>query len=419
MRSCLYAILIALFTAIVAGPSLAQTTAADSDGGQMTGVIAPADEEEDAQAEEPAKDPPFGEYGKFLKHTENLLLSLDLWGSSATIPEGFGVVFMGWQTRRAWKRFDEHRKIVDIVPVIDAPDPFEQKGKFFELVLNIDGRVSGYGAGFQYGLTDRITLGIDTYWAIIHLKLKPEFRPGSSEQVGIVTLDDIYTVLELVGRPELVTEYDSDPVDFGDTTISAKWNYFRAEHVSTAMTLGLVTPTAHEADPNENIIFGLGPDLDTGVGTWGIKGVHNFDIRPPDPVKAVTFSLGLEGAIFLEDRRETPTFGELNTDVRDYLQSQGVDVDIFPDLSDIGNYYYYTPPPYFAASFGIGAGPLSIAYRHGFGGAANYRTNSEGLKTLIEETGLVGYGDDGKLIFNLVVPLTPLYFPGLVNFNFE
>ncbi|MCL4234087.1 MAG: hypothetical protein KJ042_06175, partial [Deltaproteobacteria bacterium] len=112
-------------------------------------------------------------------------------------------------------------------------------------------------------------------------------------------------------------------------------------------------------------------------------------------------------------------FPKQNQDVKDYLASQGVDVNIFPDLSDIAGTYGYTPGPWFAAQAGIGMGPLSIAYRHGFAGAATYRTNSEGLKTLIDEIGLVGYGDDGKVVVNMIAPLTPLFIPGLLSFNFE
>lgn len=368
----------------------------------------------------PKKDPPFGEYGRWIKHQEQLLGSMEtLWGASSTIPEGYGIVFFGWQHRRAWKRFDKDRKIDDVVPVITAPDPFEKKGKFFTFDFGVSGRLQGYGAGFQYGVTDTLTVGINTFWAVIHIDIDPIFTPGSSDQIGVVTREDFYKVLVEMGRPIPVTEYDSSPADLGDTTIDVKWNPWRGKYVSTGVTGGIITPTAHRADPNQAIIFGLGPDLDVGATTWGGKLGGIFDVRLPDPVKWVTFSFSAEGAAFLETIRETPEFPKQNQDVKDYLASQGVDVNIFPDLSDIESTYGYTPGPWFAAQAGIGMGPLSIAYRHGFAGAANYRTDSEGLKTLIDEIGLVGYGDDGKIIVNMIAPLTPLFIPGLLNFNFE
>lgn len=377
---------------------------------------------EATQAIQIKKDPPFGEYGRWIKFQEKLLgeqLSDRLWGASATIPEGYGIVFFGWQTRRAWKRFDKDRKIDDVVPVISAEDPFEKKGKFFQFDFGVSGRLQGYGAGFQYGLTDNLTLGVNTFWAVIHIDIDPIFTPGSSDQIGVVTREDFYEVLVEMGRPIPVTEYDSSPADLGDTTIDAKWNYYRGKTISTALTGGIITPTAHQADPQQSIIFGLGPDLDVGAGTWGGKLGHVFDVRMPKPVQWLTFSLSAEGAYFLEDIRETPTFPKQNQDVKDYLASQGVDVNIFPDLSDIENTYGYTPGPWFAAQAGLGMGPLSIAYRHGFGGAATYRTDSEGLQTLIDEIGLVGYGDDGKILTSMNVPLTPLFLPAIASFNFE
>lgn len=369
--------------------------------------------------EKPASKPLFGSYGVWFKRQEKILMNLPLWGASMTLPEGYGIVFAGWQTRRPAQRFDKDRKIDDVVPVISAPDPFEKKGKFFTFDFGVSGSGQGIGAGFQYGVTDHLTVGINTYALMAEIKIDPIFTPGSSDQVGIVTLDDFYTILTQMGRPIPVTKYKSDPIDLGDTTLEAKWNFFRSEYVASALQGGVFLPTAHRAKPNSAIIFGLGPDLDTGTASWGGKIGAVLDLRPPDPVKWISFTLQADGAYFLESSRKAPNFPPQNQDVKDYLKSQGVDVNIFPDLSDISSRYYYMPGPWCAFQAGIGMGPAGIAYRHGFGGAATFRTSSPGLKQLIKEIGLSGYGDDGKLIFNFNVPLTPLYIPGLISFNFE
>ncbi len=365
------------------------------------------------------KDPPFGNYGKMIKHYEKVLMELPLWGMSSTIPEGFAVVGMGWQTRRPYKRFDQDRKMVDIVPIISVPDPFDQKGKFFEFDFGVSGNASGYGAGVMYGLTDHLTLSLDTYWAVLHVKIDPIYTPGTADKLGIVTLEDFYGMLEMLGRPRPVLQYDSDPADLGDTTFLAKWNNYRGDNVATAIQGGIIFPTAHQADPQQNIIFGLGPELDTGAGAWGAKGGAMIDFKMPAPADFVCISFMAEGAYFLSDKRDTPKFPPLEQDVKDYLASQGIDVDIFPDLTDTGDYYYYTPPPYFAATAGLSLGIVNIAYRHGFGGTAKYESDSEGFKALVDSIGLVGYGDDGKITVSTNVPLTPLFIPGLLSFNFE
>ncbi len=279
--------------------------------------------------------------------------------------------------------------------------------------------MKGYGAGLMYGISDTVNLGLSTYWAVLHIRIDPVFSPGTSDQIGVVTLDDFYSILEMLGRTRPVTKYDSDPVDFGDTVIDLKWNNYRKKYVSTAVHASLVTPTAHQADPQKNMIFGLGPDIDTGAGTWGgiLGGV--IDFRLPEPAKFLTFTFGVDGAYYLPDKRPAPQFPDLVQDVKDYLSSQGIDVNIFPDLSDTGDYYYYTPGPWVAFSGGISLLIGSITYRHGFAGSANYDSDSEGFKDLVDSIGLVGYGDDGKIVVNSNIPLTPLYIPGLINFQFE
>ncbi len=424
----LFAFGLIFLIALGVGPAYAQDESDGAEtppGGETSDGGEPLVEEDKEASEDAAppevekKDPPFGNYGKMIKHYEGVLMELPLWGMSSTIPEGFAVVMFGWQTRRPYKRFDQHRKMVDIVPVISVPDPFEKKGKFFELDLGVSGSASGYGGGLIYGLTDTITLSLDAYWAVMHVKIDPIYTPGTADKLGIVTVDDFYEMLEMLGRPRPVEKYDSDPADMGDATFTAKWNNYRGDHVSTGLQGGIIFPTAHQADPQRNLIFALGPELDTGAGTWGTKGGAMIDFKMPDPAGFVTLSFAADAAYFLPDERKAPEFPPLEQDVKDYLASQGIDVEIFPDLSDTGDTYMYTPGPWFATTASLGLGIVSIAYRHGFGGTAKYDSGSEGFKDLVDSIGLVGYGDDGKITVSTNIPLTPLFIPGLVNFNFE
>jgi len=101
------------------------------------------------------------------------------------------------------------------------------------------------------------------------------------------------------------------------------------------------------------------------------------------------------------------------------MSAQGVELDFLPDLSDMDAHYYYQPPPWVAASGGIGAGPISVTYRHGWGFEAAFQSNSPGFRKMLDEIGLVGTGDDGKVIVAATIPLTPLYIPGLIQLRTE
>jgi hypothetical protein len=361
-----------------------------------------------------------GDYGRWIKHAQNTLLEMDIWGSSATVPEGFLVTFFGYGTQRAAGRFDENRQLVELVPLLKVPNPFiGREGDFFSFDFNASGTTKGYFVGAQYGITDRIMLGFSLFGAVVDIKMDPIFTPGTSEMLGIATLEEFYTLLEEIGRPRPKTSYKTEGIDLGDATLSCSWNYFRGEWYAGGVTGTLIIPTSHRADPNSALIFGLGPDIDTGNGSWGASLSKVFDFRPPKPLNVATFSIGMEGAYFLTAKRKSPDFPAPNQDVKDYMDAQAVELDFLPDLSDMDSHYYYTPGPWLAASAGIGAGPISITYRHGWGFEPEFQSNSPGFKKMIDELGLVGNGDDGKIIAAVSIPLTPLYIPALMQFRTE
>jgi hypothetical protein len=389
----------------------------------------PAPAEEAAKPAEPPKKkglleayqdskPLFGKYGRWIRHQEKMLLSLDLWGVT-TAPEGYLVATFGWGTLRPYKRFDNDRKLVEILPILSFPDPFGGDGKFLEFDFGVRGKGQGYLLALMYGVTDNVMVGISTQMMVTEIKIDPIFTPGTVDKLGIASLDDFMKMLEVLGRPRPKLKYATEGVDFGDTLLGVTWAYYRNKWFSGGITGNVFLPTAHTADPNQNLVFGLGPDIDTGNAAWGVNLSLPFGFRPPAPVDVVSFSFGIEGAYYFPSARHSPEFLPINQDVRDYIQSQGVDVDLFQDLTDMDPYYYYTPGPWAAVSAGIGVGPLSISYRHGWGWEGNYDTNSPGFKRIIKEIGLVGSGDDGKVTAALSLPLTPLYIPGLIQFRFE
>ena len=355
-------------------------------------------------------EPKFGRYGRWLKQQERMALGLE---DLTTMPQGYLALVFGWGTMRPYARFDEDRKLTDLLPVLSFEDPFHYGGKFFDFSFNLSGNANGFMFALMYGVTDRITVGASTMFMDTEIHIKPIFQPGTSDRLGIASLDDFYDMLEQLGHPAPVHTYKSDPVDWGDTTLDVMWNYWRASWISTTLVGHVYLPTAHQADPNKNMIFAMGPDIDTGYGAWGAGLGLPVGFKLPKPANIVGFGISAEGAYFLPAKRKSPTFLPINQDVRDYLEAQGVDVDLFQDLTDIDEYYTFQPGPWVAVSGSMNVGPLSLTYRHGWGFEAKYDSNSEGFNQLIDYIGLVGNGDDGKLSAQLIVPLTPLYIPAV------
>lgn len=387
---------------------------ASADENASSDVMKSADESSSSNSESV-----FKRYARWLKYYEKLALEeLDLWGNSATIPQGFLVPMFGWGTMRPYGRFDENRELVPLLPVLSFPDPWGSRGKFLEFDFNIKGRGNAYFLSAMYGITDRLMAGISTQFVVMEVMIKPEFTPGTIDKLGIATLDDFYRLMEELGRPRPKTRYKTEGVDWGDTILSTTWNYYRTSWFSTAITGNINVPTAHQADPNKNLIFGLGPDIDTGYGAWGVGATIPFDFRAPKLVKWASFSITGEGFYFFPAKRKSPDFLPIDQDVRDYLESQKVEMDLFQDLTDMDEYYYYTPGPWAAVSAGFGIGPLSIAYRHGWGWSAKFESNSPGFEKMVDYIGLAGEGDDGKIIASLSIPLTPIYIPALAQLRF-
>lgn len=386
----------------------------------------PAEEIEEPDAETSAddkkkkKDNPFKRYGKWIKAQEKMALEeLDLWGATATIPQGYLVLYGGWGTMRPHKRYDEDRELIDMLPVFDVPDPFHGDGDFFSFDFHADGSLMGFTFGAMYGINDTVSIGFNTIFSKLEISMDPIFTPGSCERLGVATLGEFYKLLELLGRPRPKHSYTSDGVDWGDTSISVIWNYFRGDWFSAGLTGNMFLPTAHQADPNTSLIFALGPDIDSGTPAWGFGINKMLDFKLPKPADFITLSITGEAAYYFQTKRKSPRFLEPNQDVWDYMTAQGVELDFLPDLSDMDEYYYYTPPPWVAASIGLGAGPFSLAYRHGWGFEADYQSNSPGFRKMLDEIGLVGTGDDGKIIFSASVPLTPIYLPAIAQFRME
>jgi len=395
-------------------PILAETNPQDS--GSKSGEASTGDS---STATKPKKPHVLGKYGEWIDFVQSTLLGLDIWGSSATIPQGFLVPMFGYGSMWPYGKYDKNGKLVELLPILQAPDPFYHEGYFFKFDFNPRGSLQGYMIGLMYGITDRLQIGVNSMFAVLHIHMDPIFTPGTCERLGIATRDDFYKLIEELGRPAPKHGYDTKGADWGDTTVAVTYNYFRNQYFAGGFTGNLYLPTAKRANPNDAIIFGLGPELDVGNSAWGIGFVKMLDFRPPEPAKFISFSLGGEGAYYFQSERKSPKFNKPNQDAWDYLKAQGVDLDFFPNLSDLDSHYWYTAPPWVAASIGAGAGPISLTYRHGWGFEGNYESNSRGFKKIIKAIGLVGTGDDGKLIASATIPLTPIYIPGLIMLRYE
>ncbi len=142
--------------------------------------------------------------------------------------------------------------------------------------------------GFQHGLTDRLTVGIDIpyYWADNSVKAKLDssnananvgIATGSGgllcDAIGVVrplfcpntrrfTTDDVQQLLAQRFGFKPIKNFSAD--GFGDITVGAKYQFFRSEDARGAGTFAVRLPTGRQDDPDDL------SDIAWSSGAWAL-----------------------------------------------------------------------------------------------------------------------------------------------------
>lgn len=170
------------------------------------------------------------------------------------------------------------------------------KGKFNEndslgdFTGDMGGKVIVTAFILGYGLTDNITLALGVPYYQTKMNVKMGFKASENAQKFIALLNDPSTnqtakaqevANKLSNAPaELntkLTEYGYQPIQdwtgsgFGDTTIAAKYRFFKMNQFAMANTTGIVAPTGKINDPDVLI------SIPTGTGSWGVFNTLSID----------------------------------------------------------------------------------------------------------------------------------------------
>ena len=150
----------------------------------------------------------------------------------------------------------------------------------------------------SYGITDRLNFFAVVPTTKMSTKLAMTIE-RNGEPVGDVERAIFQAYLKSNGRPMPGTSFSGN--DMGDIRTGVSWNFHREEHFSAAVVPHLIIPTGHNADPNNDIRFLRGPELDRGTHAWATGMTTILDARP---VRWVVFSLELTaGYRFAYDRK--------------------------------------------------------------------------------------------------------------------
>ena len=285
-------------------------------------------------------------YTDFLDSELVKISEMDLYGVTSQLPQGYLSVKWDWGVIRAKNRYDDKRHLGPVMPPIQFKD-----GTGKELI-SIDMGLSGHGGGhtFQmsYGIIDELDWYIELPFTYMTVSFDPQIKamdPAIGKLLGVNDVtkytgyDFFKKTLPMLGRATPKSKAAGEWL-LGDINTGFSWNVFRNERLSVALTPRVFLPTGHVPDPNNNLTYGTGPEIETGIGGWAVGFTQGYDVRlfKYSFWLDVIFSTEFGAAYGFEQNRDYPT-NFLKPDDKAVM----LDPASFPDLSNLEGNFQYTP----------------------------------------------------------------------------
>lgn len=265
------------------------------------------------------------------------------WGrSTGQCPKGFFAIEFDIHYMRADTHYLDNGKYGSIIQPVALAE--SGSGEDFGRVdANLKGHTFFWDFLFKYGINDQVEIFVDLPAQNSELWLDIQYEPGNSSGLTVRDEKGLYDLMESLGRPRPVDYYRSKAWELRDFSFGTRYNYFRNEIFSGLLSPKITFPTGRIADPDQAIKFGLGPQIDAGNGSFALGLAHGFDLRPPGLMRFLLLSTNVDYDYFFRGERTTPAFSKPDSAKKKSMKSAGLNMELFPDLSDISDSYYVTP----------------------------------------------------------------------------
>jgi hypothetical protein len=366
----------------------------------------------------------------FVRGEMRHITGLNLYGSTAQLPQGYLGFKYAWSQIKADQRYNGSGKLGEIFPPLE----FELTG---QTQLSADLGLTGGGGSHEflvsYGITDNLNWYITTPLYYMNVSINPSLNSVDDEgnkvgetAAGLLGIQDrkaynggdlLYDTFPALGRPTPGARFQGSWL-LGDINTGFSWNYQRGTHFASALVTRLYLPTAHIPPSNQNLFFGTGPEIQVGVGSWGLGLSQLHDLRL---VKSGDFSLIASSEVgmtyFFEQRRDYPTNFTTPT-----AFATALDPIAFADLSDLDGEFGYTPGWALA-----GAISVSASY-HAFSLVAGIATQFSQKPILSGDPAFLGMVDSLELVAEVssqsakvgaLVSLLPLSIPASISLDWQ
>lgn len=403
-------------------------------------------------------------YTRFWDEKIEQVIDLDLYGASAQLPEGIFSFKVDWNDRVAAGRYGNHREKQPIVLPINFNGP--DGSPMLALDLGASGRGGGITLQFSYGITDMLNFYIEVPLIYMDVQMRPKLRHLSPDAQMVIngflpadyphiqsewfdssgrTTDRylneasewLLNYLPRLGRPALISggdyppelgpgkAYHSGGAVLADMNLGFSWNFYRSSRWSGAFTPRVFLPTGNLADPNSSLTLGTGPELDRGVGSFGVSFTQDYDLRLfkykhwVDVVVTGEFTYTYRFA----GKRRYPDFPKPTPDGERLLDLLDPERQYFPDMSDLtGKTYKVIPGSSVQVMGSLSVSVLFFAFSASIGYGYNQEPEFHAdrrFETMVRslEMALAGHMELMKLTAG--VNLLPFYIPLQITYQYE
>jgi hypothetical protein len=380
---------------------------------------------------------PFGWWGRFMDKELELIGKMDLYGVTSQLPQGYAYIKWDWGTIEAGNRYDSRRRKGPVMKPIQFTQDTDGDGieeKLISIDMGLKGKGGGHTFQFSYGIIDALDWYIEVPFTYMNLGFSPKTQiiddegnrvaPSLASVLGIKNPKTFNAyqfnneLLPLLGRPSLDTSYEGKWL-LGDINTGVSWNIYRNHRFSVALTPRVFLPTGHQPSSNSNLLWGTGPEMETGMGGWGAGFTQGYDVRLFQYSYWVSVVLSAEVAMaygFPQQRAYPTNFPVPNP------MAVALDPSAFPDLSHLEGKFRYTPGFSMSALLQLNVQVTLLGLSAGIGVMHSQEPELDADRSFIQmakSLELLGTMQQELFQLGASLNLLPLYIPVELGFSYK
>jgi hypothetical protein len=371
----------------------------------------------------------FKKYKDFLNGEMDAVGKDDRYGVTAQLPKGYLSIKWDYTTMSVDSRYNDKHQIGP------AMNPFGIGGGQF-LNLGLSGKGGGHVFQASYGILGNFDWYFELPYQFMHVRINPELLdaqqnpiknpidPTDKKYAGRMGISKLYELIPKLGRPVPALRYDADWV-LSDINTGFSWNPWRTKNLSTSLTARIFIPTGRVAAANSNLTMATGPEIDVGVGSWGVGFTSGWDLRLFKYKYWIDIILSSEfsASYYFAQKRDYPTnFTTEPSQAALQAFNDPTAAAQFPDLRHLKGQYTYTPGfgLSWSAQFGIQIALFGFKFQYGIQHSQAPEIQGDWYFTqMVNSLQLVGQSTVQAIGLGASISLLPLYLPIDIAFSWR